>query len=100
MVQSIKRCAFKKKIPGKMIGTVRPVMGFALRRSAGRPVVVLSQQQSQLRFFSASEKPSTVSLVYDLHEPAKPQVPDKQTSPIIFMHGLFGSKKNNRSISK
>ena len=42
---------------------------------------------------------STVSLAYDLHEPAKP-VADKQTSPIIFMHGLFGSKKNNRSISK
>ena len=42
---------------------------------------------------------STVPLVYDLHEPAKP-VADRQTSPIIFMHGLFGSKKNNRTISK
>ncbi|KAH6850825.1 Alpha/Beta hydrolase protein [Chaetomium sp. MPI-CAGE-AT-0009] len=42
---------------------------------------------------------STVSLAYDLHEPAKP-VFDKQTSPIIFMHGLFGSKKNNRTASK
>jgi hypothetical protein len=42
---------------------------------------------------------STVPLSYDLHEPAKP-VADKQTSPIIVMHGLFGSKKNNRTISK
>jgi len=42
---------------------------------------------------------STVPLAYDLHEPAKP-VADKQTSPIIIMHGLFGSKKNNRTISK
>jgi hypothetical protein len=42
---------------------------------------------------------STLSLAYDLHEPPKP-VADKQTSPIIFMHGLFGSKKNNRTISK
>jgi hypothetical protein len=42
---------------------------------------------------------STVQLSYDLHEPAKP-VTDKQTSPIIFMHGLFGSKKNNRTMSK
>ncbi|KAL2133557.1 hypothetical protein VTI74DRAFT_2169 [Chaetomium olivicolor] len=42
---------------------------------------------------------STVPLAYDLHEPAKP-VADKQTSPIIVMHGLFGSKKNNRTISK
>jgi hypothetical protein len=38
-------------------------------------------------------------LVYDLHEPARP-VADKQTAPILFLHGLFGSKKNNRGISK
>ncbi|KAK1770572.1 hypothetical protein QBC33DRAFT_576229 [Phialemonium atrogriseum] len=38
-----------------------------------------------------------VPLVYDLHEPAKP-VTDKQTAPILFLHGLFGSKKNNRTI--
>jgi hypothetical protein len=38
-------------------------------------------------------------LVYDLHEPARP-VSDKQTAPILFLHGLFGSKKNNRGISK
>ncbi|KAK4127711.1 alpha/beta-hydrolase [Parathielavia appendiculata] len=48
---------------------------------------------------SSSSPISTVSLAYDLHEPPKPVV-DKQTSPIIFMHGLFGSKKNNRTISK
>ncbi|EAQ86551.1 hypothetical protein CHGG_07804 [Chaetomium globosum CBS 148.51] len=47
----------------------------------------------------ASSPFSTVSLAYDLHEPAKP-VADKQTSPIIFMHGLFGSKKNNRTVSR
>ncbi|KAH8887464.1 alpha/beta-hydrolase [Thozetella sp. PMI_491] len=46
-----------------------------------------------------STRPGTVPLVYDLHEPAKP-VTDQKTSPILFMHGLFGSKKNNRSISK
>ena len=38
-------------------------------------------------------------LVFDLHEPAKP-LTDKQRSPILFLHGLFGSKKNNRGISK
>lgn len=42
---------------------------------------------------------ATVSLAYDLHEPPTP-VADKQTAPIIVMHGLFGSKKNNRTISK
>ncbi|RAL60180.1 hypothetical protein DID88_000804 [Monilinia fructigena] len=41
---------------------------------------------------------SIVPLAFDLHEPAKAS----STAPraIIFMHGLFGSKKNNRSISK
>ena len=43
---------------------------------------------------------STLPLVYDLHSPTKPTVPNAQTSPIIMMHGLFGSKKNNRTISK
>ncbi|KAK3950065.1 Alpha/Beta hydrolase protein [Pseudoneurospora amorphoporcata] len=43
---------------------------------------------------------STVPLVYDLHSPEKPTVPNKETQPIIFIHGLFGSKRNNRSISK
>ncbi|TIC99144.1 Abhydrolase domain-containing protein C22H12.03 [Colletotrichum higginsianum] len=38
-------------------------------------------------------------LSYDLHEPSK-QPAGTSTSPIIFLHGLFGSKKNNRSISK
>ncbi|KAH7318795.1 Alpha/Beta hydrolase protein [Stachybotrys elegans] len=39
------------------------------------------------------------SLAFDLHEPARPTT-DQRTAPIIFLHGLFGSKKNNRSISK
>jgi hypothetical protein len=39
-----------------------------------------------------------VRLAYDLHEPAKPS--PNAPGAIIFMHGLFGSKKNNRSISK
>ncbi|KAK4078521.1 hypothetical protein Purlil1_11919 [Purpureocillium lilacinum] len=38
-------------------------------------------------------------LVYDLHEPSRPKT-DNQRAPIIFLHGLFGSKKNNRGISK
>ncbi|KAK4453600.1 Alpha/Beta hydrolase protein [Podospora aff. communis PSN243] len=57
---------------------------------------------SSTKLFSTSPARSlpTVPLVYDLHAPAKPTVPDAQTSPLIIMHGLFGSKKNNRSISK
>ncbi|KAK7417326.1 hypothetical protein QQZ08_011669 [Neonectria magnoliae] len=38
-------------------------------------------------------------LAYDIHEPASPRT-DKTKAPILFLHGLFGSKKNNRGISK
>lgn len=38
-------------------------------------------------------------LAYDLHEPPKPKF-DEKHSPILFLHGLFGSKKNNRAMSK
>ncbi|KAI1500912.1 Alpha/Beta hydrolase protein [Biscogniauxia marginata] len=41
-----------------------------------------------------------VPLVYDHHEPPKSDGRDRQDAPIIFMHGLFGSKKNNRGVSK
>lgn len=40
-----------------------------------------------------------VPLVYDLYEPPKTMT-EAHTGSIIFMHGLFGSKRNNRSISK
>ncbi|KAK3359257.1 Alpha/Beta hydrolase protein [Lasiosphaeria hispida] len=77
-----------------------PFGGRAVRGTSCGP---LSFQSSARLFSNSSARlspPSTVSLVYDLHSPAKPAVPDAQTSPIIIMHGLFGSKKNNRSISK
>ncbi|KAH7166280.1 hypothetical protein EDB81DRAFT_680958 [Dactylonectria macrodidyma] len=47
------------------------------------------------RLYSQSVRP----LAYDLHEPTSPRT-DKQKAPILFLHGLFGSKKNNRGISK
>lgn len=51
-------------------------------------------------FYSSSASEDTpVDLVYDLHQPEKP-IADDKTKPILFLHGLFGSKKNNRSISK
>lgn len=45
----------------------------------------------------------TVRLAFDLHQP--PLAEPKQTEarhlpPILFLHGLFGSKANNRSVSK
>lgn len=38
-----------------------------------------------------------LSLAYDLLEPAKVEA---GRAPLIILHGLFGSKQNNRSISK
>ncbi|CAK7208652.1 hypothetical protein SCUCBS95973_000174 [Sporothrix curviconia] len=50
-------------------------------------------------YSSQSVDDGTVELSYDLHSPARP-VADDKTQPILFLHGLFGSKKNNRTISK
>ncbi|CAG8959369.1 hypothetical protein HYFRA_00001267 [Hymenoscyphus fraxineus] len=43
-------------------------------------------------------KSPQVPLSYEVHEPANPS--SKAPGAIIFMHGLFGSKKNNRSIKR
>lgn len=51
------------------------------------------------QFSSSSGGDGTVELAYDLHSPAEP-VADDRTRPILFLHGLFGSKKNNRTMSK
>ncbi|KAK4164879.1 Alpha/Beta hydrolase protein [Cladorrhinum sp. PSN259] len=80
----------------------RPTTIAALRLSCvARPSAKVPT--SAMRLFAArlitSSPFSTVPLAYDLHKPAKP-VTDSKTSPIIVMHGLFGSKKNNRTISK
>ena len=50
-------------------------------------------------YSSSASDDRPVELVYDLHRPAKP-IADDKTKPILFLHGLFGSKKNNRSMSK
>ncbi|UKZ69991.1 uncharacterized protein TrAtP1_010994 [Trichoderma atroviride] len=53
-----------------------------------------------MRLVSTTSHPQPVSpLSFDLHAPANPKA-DEKTTPIIFLHGLFGSKKNNRGISK
>ncbi|KAI9049311.1 hypothetical protein LZ554_007155 [Drepanopeziza brunnea f. sp. 'monogermtubi'] len=52
--------------------------------------------QPPRRTYASKSEPLTLS--YDLHEPPRPS--SDAPRAIIFMHGLFGSKKNNRSISK
>ena len=55
--------------------------------------------------YSTVELNNGITLAYDLHEPArKPESGlrslRENAPPIILLHGLFGAKKNNRSISK
>jgi pimeloyl-ACP methyl ester carboxylesterase len=50
---------------------------------------------------SASAEITPVDLAYDLHVSDKCKAnPDACKPPILFLHGLFGSKANNRTISK
>ncbi|KAI1106097.1 alpha/beta-hydrolase [Jackrogersella minutella] len=70
----------------RRIVSPRSAFGVPLRAIVSRP-------------YSSSTAQSTVSLAYDHHIPPKGDR-HEQDAPIIFMHGLFGSKKNNRSVSK
>lgn len=58
-------------------------------------VLITNAPKGILRAYSTNTK---LTLAFDLHKPAKPI--SNAPGAIIFMHGLFGSKKNNRSISK
>ncbi|KAK5254185.1 hypothetical protein LTR16_004905, partial [Cryomyces antarcticus] len=52
------------------------------------------------RSFSSSPVSNYVKLAYDLHKPAKDtDEASTRNAPVIFIHGLFGSKKNNRSMT-
>ncbi|KAG6001750.1 hypothetical protein E4U21_003874, partial [Claviceps maximensis] len=54
----------------------------------------------QVKRFVTVQIPSAVRpLAYDIYRPAKCLSHGRQP-PIIFLHGLFGSKKNNRGISR
>ncbi|KAF2208581.1 hypothetical protein CERZMDRAFT_101326 [Cercospora zeae-maydis SCOH1-5] len=48
------------------------------------------------RPYSTTELSNGIKMTYDLYEPEQ----QAQGSPIIFVHGLFGSKRNHRSMSK
>tara|TARA_R110002003_G_scaffold239_1_gene17174 strand:+ start:7421 stop:7630 length:210 start_codon:yes stop_codon:yes gene_type:complete len=48
------------------------------------------------RSFHATTRLSVVDLAYSLHDNKRTAKGD----PIVVIHGLFGSKKNNRSVSK
>lgn len=61
----------------------------------------IAQQPWHTRFlargFASTRVFNQQDLAYDLHEPPSG---NKDGVPILFLHGLFGSKRNNRAISK
>ncbi|KAI8945292.1 alpha beta hydrolase fold family [Xylaria longipes] len=67
----------------------------ATSAKSSRPLQLLSRAYSS----SSSTTGGRVPLVFDHHAPPT-SGRHRQDAPIIFMHGLFGSKKNNRSVSK
>jgi len=68
---------------------------------ARRVGLLRAQQPFRLnarRVFSTTELDSGVKIAYDLFEPEKEAT--AKDAPIVFIHGLFGSKRNNGSMSK
>ncbi|KAF2423312.1 alpha/beta-hydrolase [Tothia fuscella] len=65
-----------------------------------RPILCQLKAARLQRSISTS-KP-VVELAYDLYEPesSKKNPGAPKNAPVLFLHGLFGSKKNNRSMSK
>lgn len=62
------------------------------------PLRIGRAQFQCLRSFSSTATARKLQLAYD-HYPASESTATKN-APIVFIHGLFGSKKNNRSMSK
>lgn len=51
------------------------------------------------RAYATTQLSNGITIAYDLHEPPKEKAREN-AAPILFIHGLFGSKANNRSVSK
>jgi hypothetical protein len=71
-----------------------------LRRASplmGSPVWHTFARQSR-RAFSTTELSNGINMAYDFYEPDAKKA--MTGGPIVFIHGFFGSKRNNRSMSK
>ncbi|OQO03541.1 hypothetical protein B0A48_10205 [Cryoendolithus antarcticus] len=55
-------------------------------------------RQYARRAYATAKLSNGVKIAYDIHEAPKDASP--RNAPVVFLHGLFGSKKNNRSMSK
>jgi len=60
------------------------------------PRIYRTQSPAWTRPFHASANCRAIDLAYSLHD----EHGKAKGAPIIIVHGLFGSKKNNRSVSK
>ncbi|RYP57438.1 hypothetical protein DL770_010670 [Monosporascus sp. CRB-9-2] len=68
-------------------------------RCNARPIPCITKTLSRAILSHPFSSSHTLPLAYDHHAPpGSDRYP--QDAPIIFMHGLFGSKKNNRTVSK
>lgn len=81
------------------------LLGVSARHAARGRIINIQPLVTRHLLYSTSSI-TTVPLAYDLHEApvefTKKYLdanPNKK-SPILFLHGLFGSKANNRGISK
>ncbi|CAK3833607.1 Abhydrolase domain-containing [Lecanosticta acicola] len=55
-------------------------------------------RQFAQRTFSTAELSNGIKMAYEKYEPESGQ--SHEGAPVVFVHGLFGSKRNHRSISK
>lgn len=75
------------------------------RKAIPRLAQIPARISISYREYSTTELSNGITLAYDVHEPT-PSAGSGLSSlrenapPILFIHGLFGSKKNNRSMSK
>lgn len=71
----------------------------AIRAGREAQMLRLGVSRTVIRGFSTSHSYRRLPLAYDLYEPPKAKS-GAENGSVILMHGLFGSKRNNRSISK
>lgn len=78
--------------------------GLHVTNIAGRPNKIASlvshRQLSTSRILLSNDNPeNVVELAFQRHDPPE-KTALKGPGPIIIMHGLFGSQRNNRTMSK
>jgi hypothetical protein len=71
-------------------------MSILARHAPRIPAFSQRLRPETIRAFHASTSNQIIDLKYDLHDKGG----KSKGAPIVILHGLFGNKRNNRSISK